>query len=134
MFDAPNTDKLCIKCALITSQRLIPSTFGCDWQCSVCNNTLHAFAFKDMVQLVQKHVFKLPDKPALIPIPNIKVFLKSDVPTDVTTDTESELDSRAVKQHVEITGRLPVVGKPMYANRHGLSIPYGEVVRIEEVP
>lgn len=90
-----------------------------------------------MVQIVNKKLFNLPDKPAPVSIDkikNIKVFLKSELPADVTLDKELEADKRAIQQHVEMTGQLPKVGKPMYAKCDGMPVPYGEVVRIEEVP
>ncbi len=133
MFNPPSSDKPCLKCGNITRQTLTPSERGCAWQCNVCKNTLHAYDYKDMVSLVKKHVFGLPDKPAPIEIPNIKVYIKSAVPPDVSSDTELEVDSRAVHQHVAVTGQLPKVGKPMYADRDGMPIPYGEVVRVQEV-
>lgn len=136
MFNPPSATKPCIKCGLDTAQTLIPSAFGCDWQCNVCKNTLHAYAFKDMVDTLRKQLFKLPDTP--IPVDSetlakIKVFLKSTLPADVTSDKDLEVDARAVQQHVAVTGQLPQAGKPMYADRNGMPIPYGEVTRVEKV-
>jgi hypothetical protein len=84
-----------------------------------------------MVMLVRKHVFKLPDVPPVPESLNVKVYLKSTISTDVSTSPELEASPEAVKQHFEMTGLTPQVGKPLYANRSGVPVPYGEVVRVD---
>ena len=128
----PTSNKLCFKCAETTVQKLVRSDKGCDWKCTKCDNQLFAFSLKDMAEIIQKHVFKIPDNPKAVDIPvDYKVFLKCSFPEDVSTATEMEVNPESVRSHVRATGQLPTVGKPLFASVEGLPVPYGEVSRIE---
>lgn len=84
-----------------------------------------------MARIVQERVFKVPARPKEVTLPDgYRVFLKY-----MGDDAEEiEASPGSVAAHVHLTGSLPVVGKPLYASVAGsdkLTIPYGEVIRIE---
>jgi hypothetical protein len=87
-----------------------------------------------MMEVVMRKVFGVPKKPAQVDIPKtLKVYLEHHGPDN----KEKEASKRSVEQHVQITGALPVVGKPLFAMPAGashpeLAIPYGKVVRITQ--
>lgn len=135
--DLPNIEKTfpCLGCKNTTVHKLKPSKQGCAWVCVPCKYAQHAFSHEDMMRTVVRGLFKVPSDPKPIDVPEkLKVFIKS----GVSTDGESEVDRRFVLEHVRITGRLPQVGKPLFAAPKGIkdappfmSVPYGEVVRVE---
>jgi len=126
------SDKLCFKCAEVTTQQLVRSDKGCDWKCTKCNYQLFAFTLKDMAEILQKHFFKIPDHPKAIDIPaDFKVFLKCDLPEAIAA--EMEVNPESVRSHVRVTGQLPTVGKPLFAYVEGLPVPFGEVARIQGI-
>jgi hypothetical protein len=86
-----------------------------------------------MAKILHDHLFKLPENPAPLELPsNIKVYLKHHGPSA----SEMEVSEESLRRHVKLTGKLPVVGKPMFTAPPGFdipmcAIPYGEVTRIE---
>jgi hypothetical protein len=52
--------------------------------------------------------------------------------------TESEASEPMVKRHIQLTGKLPVVGEPLFTAPRldfpAMAVPYGEVVRIVGLP
>jgi hypothetical protein len=123
----------CFKCGTATQQQLIPSELGCDWQCTICKQTAAAYTLAEMAVQVQKHVFGVvapPVDPPEIPT-DYKVFLKCEFESNVTPEKEMEASPAAVKAHVNATGKLPQIGKSLFASVHGALVPYGEVVRIQ---
>ena len=124
----------CLKCAANTDQQLIPSKTGSSWQCQACKNLIHAFTPVQMMEVVMRNVFKLPEKPKACEVPQgFRVFMEHFGPDA----DEKEVDAAAVKLHASITGQLPVVGKPMFtrpkeATHPGLAVPFGMVTRVEK--
>lgn len=78
-----------------------------------------------------RKVFKLPDQPAEVQVPEgIRVFLEH----HGEELGEMEADGLSVKYHIELTGQLPIVGKPLYApvaGQRAFALPYGKVTRLE---
>lgn len=124
----------CLKCAANTDQQLVPSNTGCSWQCQVCKHATHAFTHVQMMELVMRDVFKIPDKPKACAVPQgFKVYMEHFGPDA----DEKEVGGVAVKLHASITGKLPIVGKPMFtrpegATHPGLAVPFGMVTRVEQ--
>lgn len=128
----PKATKLCIKCAETLEHSLVPSDYGCDWKCTRCSNQLHAYSFEDMARIVRTKVFNIPDKIINVPLPeNYRVFLKNNFDKKTGMGEELEATTDTIAQHLKATGKLPQVGKPLYALVRGLPVPFGEVVRIE---
>jgi len=124
----------CLKCAANTDHKLVPSKGGCSWQCQACKHTIHAFTHVQMMEVVMREVFKIPEEPKHCDVPEgFKVFMEHFGPDA----DEKEVDSAAVKVHASITGKLPEVGKPMFtrpqgATHPGLAVPFGKVTRVEQ--
>lgn len=119
----------CLKCAANTAHHLVPSKKGADWKCDSCSNTIHAFTQDQMVAVVMQKVFGLEQNPVPVTIPqNLRVFLEY----NGEGPTETEASRLSIEAHVRATGRLPMVGKPMFAAPiPGIAIPWGKVVRVE---
>ena len=122
----------CLRCGDKTTHKLVPSKKGASWQCSSCNTEVLGYTHEDMRKIVQEKFFNLKNNPVKIDVPEgLKVFLKH----HGEGPDEMEAAQHSVNTHVEITGELPKVGKPMFAKPQGahpmMAIPFGEVVRIE---
>jgi len=95
---------------------------------------MHAFDHVQMMELVMRDVFKIPENPQACDVPaGFKVFMEH-FGQDAK---EKEVAREAVELHASITGQLPIVGKPMFtrpqgATHPGLAVPYGKVTRVEQ--
>jgi hypothetical protein len=119
----------CLRCAANTTHKLSPSDKGCAWVCVSCQNSIHAFTFDQMVNVVTQKVFGLSRDATPVNIPQgLRVFLEY----SGEGATEKEASRLSVEAHVKATGRLPMVGKPLFASPiPGMAVPYGKVVRVE---
>lgn len=81
-----------------------------------------------------RRVFKIPENPKSCEVPQgFRVYMEHFGPDA----EEKEVDRRSVVEHANITGSLPVVGKPLFvrppgATHPGLAVPFGKVTRIEQ--
>jgi hypothetical protein len=87
-----------------------------------------------MMELVMRKVFNIPETPKHCEVPEgFKAYMEHFGPDA----DEKEVSEMNLKEHVSITGELPVVGKPLFvrppdATHPGLAIPYGKVTRVEQ--
>ncbi len=124
----------CSACAANTKQTLIPTQEGCSWQCDACKNTAHAYSRAEMQEFVKKKI--AATLPTTVNVPStegVLVYYAMLHHTDKTPDgtVEVELAPQFLRAHAEITGKLPVVGEPLYARTRDMpAIPYGKVLRV----
>lgn len=121
----------CTKCAAVTGHKLKPCAQGASFCCETCGHSSKQYSHAEMASIVMRQLFKLPPNPQPVDIPEgMRVFLEHHGPSA----DEMEASQKSVKNHVAVTGQLPVVGKPLYAPIDAskkLALPYGKVVRIE---
>ena len=129
----PNVIKTltCLVCGTDTEQCLQVTKSGCGFFCQKCNHLSKSFSLDEMARTVQKQVFKIDTSPSTVETPNWRVFIKRH---GIEVE-EAEVSSDAIREHIDITGCLPVVGKPLFTSplrgNKLFAIPYGKVVRIE---
>jgi len=126
----------CLKCAANTTHTLTPSDKGASWQCTICANQVLGYTREDMMKIVSERIFGVPEDPKTIDVPeDLKVYIEYS--TDESMAKEALVDSRTVKSHIEVTGQIPKVGKPLMHKVPGapkqVAIPFGKVVRVEGV-
>lgn len=122
----------CLRCAADTTQQLVPYPKGSAWQCQVCQTQLHAFTHEQMMQVVMHKVFGIPEEPKKCDIPEGMLVYMEHFGPDAK---EKEVAEHVVKEHVAITGTLPVEGKPLFVRPPGatdvrLAVPFGKVTRV----
>lgn len=127
----------CLKCGSDTTHKLISYDKGAAWQCVSCKNYIHAYTFEEMTNFVAQafqSLFRSENNNSDMSTDfKGKVFLKHYGPDA----EEKEASQHTIKEHIQITGRKPEVGQPLFArasSKEHLStaVPFGEVVRVEE--
>lgn len=131
---APTRTARCASCTANTKQTLTPTQEGCSWQCDVCKNTVHAYSRAEMQEFVKKKIAAtLPAAPDVPSTEGVQVYYAMVNHTVATPEgtLEIELAPQFLRVHAEITGKLPVVGEPLYARTRDMpALPYGKVLRV----
>ena len=123
----------CLKCGTTTDNTLVADKGGAAWECNSCKNKIFAYTFDDMVTVVATKCFNLPEQSKAVEIPpDFRAYLEH----HGGSAKEMEVSDKSLREHAEVTGKLPEVGKPMFARPNGAShpmmaLPYGKVIRIE---
>ena len=133
----PERQQDCPACrAEMVLHTLKPTVRGCAWVCDACNNAAHAYTRQEMMEQVMRKFFHIPVRPEPCEIPaGFRVFIEHK--GEGTDSPEEELAARFVEEHVQVTGRLPSVGKPVFIRPPGvdyreMALPMHKVVRIDE--
>ena len=124
--------RFCPGCNHLTPQELVPLVDSSGWKCQECNGITTVYTLEEMAAVVQSHFFKLPEKVEMPPIEPCRVFIERH------GLGEAEVLPEAILEHVQLTGKLPAVGHPLFTSpvkgNKLFALPYGKVVRIEEAP
>lgn len=124
----------CTVCSASRPHELRPTLTGAAWCCTECGHQEEHYSKEEMVRITSRFRVK-PDPAQLNKIPtNYRVYIKYNGPDA----QEMLVDIETIKTHVQLARQLPQVGKPLFVKGFqgpdGLcfTIPFGEVVRIEE--
>lgn len=106
---------------------------GAGWKCASGEHYAQVYTPEDMLSLLQEFGQRIPQVPSprAPSIENVRVYIEG-----TKEHPEVELDAQFVRMHTELTGALPVVGKPLSRRVDGIPYPfnvftYGKVLRIE---
>lgn len=124
----------CSTCKKDTAHTLEPIPTGAEWVCTDCKSVLTKYSRDDMQRVVfavAKALGGATTAPTHSDLPDttdLRVFIEG-------ASGPVELDPRFVQRHVELVGKLPRVGEPLYTSYPGLPapfsvVPYGKVVRL----
>jgi len=101
----------CDPCDVVTVHALAPTSEGCSWVCDECKLATHAFSHEEMAQTVMRKFFHIPKHVAACTVPeNYTVFIEKG----------NELPREILKEHVAITGKLPVAGDHIFVRPPGV--------------
>jgi hypothetical protein len=112
----PVTPRRCLPCPACNAARdhdLLPTKEGAAWTCTECAGVTRAFTHREMAEYVaaffRELPFEAPSKKYQGSLEGIRVTVRLRPDWDPV-----EAHPDMLREHVEITGDLPVAGKPLY--------------------